>query len=49
MQIVCLDGLRFSGLVWIFNLLPSKQTRDMLSRSPERFSRDQHVMQVGQQ
>jgi hypothetical protein len=36
-----------------FNLLPSKQTnkqtRDVLGCSPERFSRDQHVMQGGQQ
>jgi hypothetical protein len=49
MQIVSLDGLRFSGLVWVFSLLPSKQTSDVLGRSPERFSRNQHVMQGGQQ
>jgi hypothetical protein len=48
MQIVSLDGLRFSGLVWVFNLLPSKQTRDVLGHLPEHFSPDQRVMQVGQ-
>jgi len=47
MHIVSLDGLRFSGFVWVFSLLPSKK-QDVLSRSAERFSRDQHVMQVGQ-
>jgi hypothetical protein len=44
MQIVSLDGLRFSGLEWVFNLLPSNYTRDILGHSPVYFSRDQHVM-----
>jgi len=44
MQIVSLDGLRFSGLLWVLSLLPSKQTRDVLGRSPEHFSRNQHLM-----
>jgi hypothetical protein len=46
MPIVSLDGLSFSGLAWMFKLLPSKITHTSIlhARSFAVYFRDQHMV-----